>query len=346
MSGCAVTCLGLAVAMGCFAAPAGAGPLRGDVEYEGFRAYEQEVRARIQASTGTRRGAGPLAIPDVFGAGSVLNVGSVIMKVTNNGILGNPFATSSDPSMQWPGTSAVEYLAFLGLAVGAVNPFATDPNAIRRVSFLQEWRPPTLDPEDREYRAYDGIVNGVRFANDDGDLDPLTGSARVDEDFLDGRDNDGDGRIDEDFAAIGQQMYTCVIRDDTPESVAAAAAERHVPLGGDVGRGVEVRQSAWAYSIPGYTDFNVVNWHFFNRAGHELDSVVIGFRFDFDCGPVDKSNFFSDDFDVNMYPFGNFVVQTKDTDLRKQEKGTQDVDPDSALCPRMLIRVQGFSVAA
>jgi hypothetical protein len=235
---------------------------------------------------------------------------------------------------------------FIGLAVGAVNPFATDPNAVRRVSYLNlEWRPPTLDPEDRMYRAYDGIVNGVRFINDDGDIDPLTGLGRIDEDFLDGRDNDGDGRIDEDFAAIGQQMYTCVIRDDTPESVAAAAAERHVPLGGDVGRGVEVRQSAWAYSIPGYTDFNVVNWHFFNRAGHELDSVVIGFRFDFDCGPVDKSNFFSDDFDVNMYPFGNFVVQTKDTDLRKQERGTQNVDPDSALCPRMLIRVQGFSVA-
>jgi len=122
MSRWAVLCLGLAGAMG-FAVPAGAGEPRRDVEYEGFRAYEQEVQARVQASAGTRRGTRPLAIPDIFGAGSVLNVGNVIMKVTNNGILGNPFATSSDPSMQWPGTSAIEYLAFLGLAVGAVNPF-------------------------------------------------------------------------------------------------------------------------------------------------------------------------------------------------------------------------------
>ena len=268
-------CTGLWVVLAGVPARA-AGSLREGAEYEGFRAYEQEVQARVQANAQARRGARPLAIPDIFGAGSVLNAGSVVMKVTNNGILGNPFVTSSDPSMQWPGTSGIEYLGFLGLAMGAVNPFSTDPNAIRRVSFLQEWRPPTLDPEDRIYRSYDGIVNGVRFVNDDGDIDPATGLARIDEDFLDGRDNDGDGLIDEDFAAIGQQMFTCVMRDDTPQAVAAAAAERHVPLGGDVGKGVECRQSAWAYSIPGYTDFNIVNWHFFNRSGHELDSVVIG----------------------------------------------------------------------
>ena len=344
-------CLGLAVAIGCFAMPAAARLRPEDPEYQGLMEYEKEVEARVQANQSGRRGAHPLAIPDIFGAGSVLNVGSVIMKVTNNGVVGNPFPNvSSDPSMQWPGTSAVEYMFYTGLAMGAVNPFSTDPNAVRRVSFLQEWRPPTLDPEDRIYRSYDGIVNGVRFVNDDGDIDPATGLARIDEDFLDGRDNDGDGRIDEDFAAIGQQMYTCVIRDDTPQAVAAAAAERHVPLGGDVGKGVECRQSAWAYSIPGYTDFNIVNWHFFNRSGHELDSVCIGFRVDFDCGPVDKSNYFSDDFDVNMYPFGNFVIETKDTDKRLQAKGTHPpvpdaVDPDSALCPRYLVRVQGFSIA-
>ncbi|HXJ70556.1 MAG TPA: hypothetical protein VNM39_16750, partial [Verrucomicrobiae bacterium] len=343
-------CLGLAVAIGAFAMPAAARMRPEDPEYQAVMEYEKEVEARVQANQSGRRGAKPLAIPDIFGAGSVLNVGNVIMKITNNGIIGNPFTNvSSDPSCQWPGTSAVEYMNFIGLAVGAVNPFATDPNAVRRVSYLNlEWRPPTLDPEDRMYRAYDGIVNGVRFANDDGDLDPLTGSARVDEDFLDGRDNDGDGQIDEDFAAIGQQMYTCVIRDDTPQAVAAAAAERHVPLGGDIGKGVECRQSAWAYSIPGFTDFNVVNWHFFNRSGHELDSVCIGFRVNLDAGPIDKSNFFSDDFDVSMYPFGHFIVETKDTDLRKQVKGTHppvpDMDPDSALCPRMLITVQGFSI--
>jgi hypothetical protein len=333
----------LVALLGWFAVPAGARLRPDDPDQQSLQAYEQEVTTRWNAHLSGRRGARPMDVPDIFGQGSVLNVGNVVMKVTNYGLCGNPFTNvSSDPSGQWPGTSAIEYLNFFGIAVGAVNPFATDPNALRRVSYLTEWRPATLDPEDRMYRAYDGIVNGVRFVNDDTDTDPLTGDPLVDEDFLDGRDNDGDGKIDEDFGAIGQQMYTCVIRDDTPQAVEAAAAERHVPLG------IECRQMAWAYSIPGYTDFNIVNWHFFNRSGHELDSVAIGFRVDMDCGPADKSNFFSDDFDAPQYPFGKFMIETKDTDLRKQPKPHVDVpgvSSDSALCPRMLITVQGFSVA-
>ncbi len=334
----------LALALvGIFAVPAWARLRPDDPDQQTLNAYEQEVTARWNAHQAGGRNARPMAVPDIFGQGSVLNVGDVVMKVTNYGVIGNPFTNvSSDPSAQWPGASAVEYLNFFGIAVGAVNPFATDPNAVRRVSYITEWRPATLDPEDRIYRAYDGIVNGNRFVNDDNDFDPLTGDPLVDEDFLDGHDNDGDGKIDEDFAAIGQQMFTCVIRDDTPQAVEAAAAERHVPLG------IECRQSAWAYSIPGYTDFNIVNWHFFNRSGHELDSVAIGFRVDMDCGPIDKANYFSDDFDAPQYPFGRFVIETKDSDLRKQPKPHADalgVSPDSALCPRMLITVQGFSTA-
>ncbi|MFM7232757.1 MAG: hypothetical protein ACKO3S_12350 [bacterium] len=334
-------CALLAVTM---SAPAQA-RIRNEVGEEGISAYEQEVLARVEASAAAgRRGARPMAVPDIFGEGSVLRVGNFVMKVTNNGLLGNPFTNiSSDPSGQWPGTSGIEYMNLLGIGVGAVNPFATDPNAIRRVSYITEWRPATLDPEDKMYRGYDGIVNGTRFINDDSDNNPLTGDPLYDEDFLDGRDNDGDGRIDEDFAAIGQQMYTCVIRDDTEAAVAAGGAERHVPLG------IEARQTAWAYSIPGFTDFNVVNWKFYNRSGHELDSVVVGFRVDMDCGPVDNATYYADDFDANQYPYGRFVMLTKDTDLRKQPKEDRldvpDVDSDSALCPRQIITVQGFAVA-
>src|SRR6185436_9330380 len=137
-------------------------------------------------------GLGAEAIPDVFGPGSVLRVGNIVMKVTNAGGIGNLFpAASSDPSGQWPGASGVEYLSIIGLAVGAVNPRATDPTAVRRVSYITEWRPKTLDPEDKIYRAYDGIVNGTRFFNDDGDEDHSRPDpeAKIDEDFLDGRDN-------------------------------------------------------------------------------------------------------------------------------------------------------------
>jgi len=145
LSGWGGVCLGLVMTLG---APARAAvqPGREGFEYEAFRAYEHEVQTRVQVNGSRRQGARPLAVPDIFGAGSVLNAGNVVMKVTNNGVLGDPFTTSSDPSMQWPGASSIEYMAFLGLAVGAVNPFATDPNGVRRVSFLQEWRPPTLDP--------------------------------------------------------------------------------------------------------------------------------------------------------------------------------------------------------
>ena len=336
-------CLLVAALICAAAAPSWARLSPDDPEQRDLDEYQREVMSRMNSASG-KRGARPMAIPDIFGPGAVLDVGNVVMKVTNNGIIGNPFtAVSSDPSCQWPGKSAIEYMNFIGIALGAVNPFASDPNAVRRVSALQEWRPATLDAEDRMYRGYDGIVNGVRFTNDDSDNDPLTGDGLYDEDFLDGRDNDGDGRIDEDFAAIGQQQYSCVIRDDTEQAIAAAAAERHVPLG------VECRQTAWAYSIPGFTDFNIINWKFYNRSGHELDSVAIGFRIDMDCGPTEKSNYFSDDFDVPMYPFGRFMVETKDTDLRRQAKGTHpevpDADNDSALCSRYIVTVQGFSVS-
>src|SRR5262245_52483253 len=150
-----VRCLGVALAIGCFALPAAARLRPEDPEYQGLMEYENEVQARVKANASPRRGARPLAIPDIFGAGSVLNVGNVIMKITNNGLVGNPFTNvSSDPSMQWPGTSAIEYMNYTAFAVGAVNPFATDPNAVRRVSYLNlEWRPATLDPEDRIYRG-------------------------------------------------------------------------------------------------------------------------------------------------------------------------------------------------
>ena len=327
------------------AGPASARVQPGDPEYESLQSLQHElaVRAGIEPDSTGRRHATTAAIPDIFGPGQVLTVGNVDMKVTNYGLVGNPFTNvSSDPSGQWPGASGVEYLNFLGLAVGAVNPFATDPNAIRRVSYLTEWRPPSLDPVDRIYRAYDGIVNGQRFINDDGDHNP-DGSQRIDEDFLDGHDNDGDGKIDEDYAAIGQEMFTCVIRDDTPQAIQQAQAERHVPLG------ISANQSAWAYSIPGFTNFNVIEWDLTNVSGHELDSVAIGFRVDLDVGPIEKSNFFSDDFDVPMFPFGHFVIQTPSTDGRLQPASDRpkvpDASDDSSLCSSYIVTVNGFSAA-
>ena len=295
-------------------------------------------------------------IPDVFGPGAVLTAGNLFMKVTNFGHCGNFFTNlSSDPAGQWPGASGVEYLSTIRLAVAGKNPQATDPTAIRRVSYLFEWRPPTLDPVDHIYHAYDGIINGQRFLDDDGDAakyagDPTQQLAHIDEDFLDGHDNDGDGLIDEDYAALGQSMYSCVMRDDTPEAINATFNEKHVPLG------LECRQLAWCYSIPGFEDFDVIQYTIFNRSGHTLDSLCIGWLVDIDVGPTSDPNFFRNDFDLPQYPHGEFTIATLPTDKRMQDSSMRDVsdptDPppsqvprDSALCPRYKMRINGFSQA-
>ena len=307
-------------------------------EEEAFQ-RQQSFIARPSANAGDmkNRKATPNAIPDIYGPGAVLTVGNVVMKVTNYGVIGNPYTNiSSDPSGQWPGASGVEYLNFILPAVGGVNPTATDPTAVRRVSYNPEWWPPTPDPEDRMYRAYDGIINGNRLVNDDADFNPFTGEPNIDEDFLDGRDNDGDGRIDEDYAALGQLMYSCVMRDDTPAAYATSTAEAHVPLV------TEIRQTAWAYSVPGFTDFDVVQWDIYNRSGHSVDSMFVGIRVDVDAGPASSSTYFSDDQDVPYFPSGEFRMPVSPDDPRFQLVTTST--GSDTLCPDMAIRVNGFSI--
>ncbi len=308
-----------------------------------------QVRAAFPELFGGGKGRNStMAVPDIFGHGAVLDVGKLVMKVTNFGLFGNPFNTvSSDPSCQWPGQSSVEYMNFVALAVGAVNPQATDPNAIRRVSYggLFEMRPATLNPEDKIYPAYDGVVNGVRFLNDDSDvLVTQTGTEQlIDEDFLDGHDNDGDGRIDEDFGAVGQKMFSLVMRDDTPESINFAQAEKHVPLG------LEIRNRSWAYSLSQFENFNVVDYEILNVSGHELDSLVVGFRFDMDCGPTTDPSYFNDDFDLPFYPQGKFQYHLPDQDSRRQtlhSPSLYSVYPaGSPLCTDLNIQINGFSLS-
>ena len=290
---------------------------------------EPGVPPKTTARGRPARGASPTDIPDIYGPGAVLNIGNVHMKVTNMGVIGNPFfATSSDPSGQWPGASGVEYLNAIVLAVGAVNPAEIDPTLRRRVSSGSEWRPATLDPADRIYSSFEGVAGGKQLVNDDNDRDPFTGLLRVDEDFLDGRDNDGDGKIDEDHAAVGHLMFSCMMRDDTPAAMAAVSNERHVPIG------LECRQRAWAYSIPGYSDFNVIEYTIYNRSGHPLDSLYVGFPADLDAGSGETAGYYIDDRDLPYFPSGFFRKPIGLSDPRRQ----------GGLCSVMGVRVQGFSV--
>ncbi len=286
---------------------------------------------------------GTADIPDVFGPGKVLTVGNVYCKVTNIGHVGNVFTNlSSDPGGQWPGASGVEYLFAILLYVGAKNPTALDPAQLRRVSYFAEWRPPSLDPVDRIYEAYDGVTNGARFTNDDGDFDAF-GNQRVDEDFLNGKDDDGDGAVDEDFGAVGQQMFSWDERDDTPQAINATFNEKHVPLG------LLARHQAFAFSVPGYNDFDAFEYYIRNVSGHVLDSVFVGFRVDMDAGPVEKGNYFADDFDFPYFPQDSFYIAVPPDDPKYQgppfwPHEVRSVPADSALCPLEAVVIHGFSI--
>jgi hypothetical protein len=286
--------------------------------------------------------AGPESPPDFQGPGAVLTAGRVHMKITNGGITGNPFPhLSSDPSARWPGPSGVEYLNSILFAVAAVDPTQPDTSASRhRVSYSAEWGPASASAEDRIYATAEGGPNGEAYANDDGDLDPVLGTPRVDEDFLDGRDNDGDGAIDEDHATRGQQTFSLAMRDDGPYSGNPPA---HRPLN------LECRERAWAYTLDGLGDFNVVEYTVINRSGHTLDSLTLGWRVDADLGPASDAFFHADDRDLPGVPSGEWIRVLEAGDVRRQHPHSPqlnvEVPPDSALCPRLPVRVHGFSFA-
>jgi len=300
------------------------------------------------AARGSRTPGGlePNAPPDIFGPGKVTTYSNVWMKVTNIGTLGDgPFvATSSDPSGQWPGASGVEYLFSAYLYVGAVNPEQQDPTLKRRVSNAFEWRPATLDEKDRIYQTYEGNTGGLRFVDDDADH-------LIDEDPLDGYDNDGDGKIDEDYAAISQQEYTCIMRDDTKEAIDTPGPEKHVPLG------FQVRQKVSSFSVPGANDFVGIEWELENVSGHELDSVYVGVRIDQDCGPVIRDRYFADDLPEPRVPQGpdpSVSGSPDDPDnpnyayIRTRNKNgsmhISDAEYQNGLCTNDTVYVNGFSL--
>ena len=292
-----------------------------------MKALVDSSAAAANAEPGSLRNGGhgplsPQAVPEINGPGRVSTVGNVWLKTTNIGVMGNPFtANSSDPSAQWPGPSGNEFLFYWGLWVGAKNPEASDPTQVRRVSSNTEWRPPSLAPEDRIYQSYDGQVGGQRDFDDDGD-------GRIDEEFLNGKDDDGDGAIDEDYAAISQQMFSCELRDDTEQAVNANFAEKHVPFG------LLVRQSTYAFAVPGANDFSAVNYDVYNRSGHSLDSVFVGFLVDQDVGPTALDRYFSDDLPEPRVPQGDYFEALQSSDLNY----------DPLLCPSDTIHVRGFSM--
>ncbi|MCI0634406.1 MAG: hypothetical protein L0206_10910, partial [Actinobacteria bacterium] len=148
-----------------------------------------------------------------------------------------------------------------------------------------EFFPDLFDPTERLYEAFEGRPGGNRGEDDDGD-------GWVDEDPLNGKNDDplNDGRIDEDFAAISQQMFTCVYRDTATfrnESI-QNPIERHKPIG------LEIVQESYQYTAPAFDDFVGLEFRVRNaglidrgaRVYKTLRQVFVGFFIDSDVGCV------------------------------------------------------------
>jgi hypothetical protein len=290
----------------------------------------------------------PMDVPDISGFGKITRAGNVWMKTTNIGVMGNPYtAISSDPSCQWPGPSGVEYLFYVGLWVGAVDPTTTEPSRRRRVSASTEWRPRSLDPVDHIYETSADDPTGQPYVDDDGD-------GKLDEDPKNGIDDDGDGRVDEDGLNVADQGFNCVMRDDTPQAIQAAAQEAHVPLG------LQVRQTTYAFSGPELRDVVYVSQEIENVSGHELDSVYVAYFVDQDVGPVSEGRYFADDIPEPQIPQGpdpSLAPVSWDDPLSPNAPYKEVVDPSDplyqpvtnnsltyGLCPIDTIFVRGFTM--
>ena len=214
----------------------------------------------------------------------VHDVGELLLHASNWGELGsNPGVTSTfefAPSAEWPANSGVEHLFAAGLWVGALK---SGVPSVSTASFEREFRP-TQDPIDVVYYAAEGAQGGSRLpsttADDDDDGD-------IDEDRLDGHDNDGDSQIDEDFAAISNQMLSRVFRDDTPAAI--AVYPNHNPMG------LEVTQETYQWEDDDYDDFIGIKYVIENDGLNVLEDIYVGIFIDGDVGNRNTPNYFEDD---------------------------------------------------
>jgi len=226
------------------------------------------------------------------------DVGLLRLQITNIGMIGNRWLPNTN-SAEW---RQREYLFAAGLWVGARR---SDGTAwVTTAEFEEEFRP-ELGTDWRIREAFEGMARGNRVgfstapteeagpgvgdirtsgANDDwdGGRDLL-----VDEDFLNGLDDDLDGLVDEDFAAIGQQMFACQywdippgIRDIYPD---------HRPLD------ILVQQESFAWAVTGANEFVGFDFTVWNVGQETLRDVYLAFFVDGDVGPKSNPSHYLDD---------------------------------------------------
>ena len=261
--------------------------------------------------------------------------GNVRLRLTDRGCFGGvPGEPPPAVAAQWPGLSGMEYLTSIRLVVAAKNPEAPSPATVHRASMGREWQPRTPAEQDGIHVVRSAHFRGQRFVDDDGD-------GRIDEEFLDGHDDDGDGSIDEDFEMLGDEMASYVMRDDTDAAIDLKQPEPHVPFG------LECTVRAWTYVAANNGDFVVLDFRVKNVADHQLDSLTIGWVVASGCGSGPARGL--DDRILPTLPSASMVRVLDDYDPRRQLPHSPlfnvFVPPESALCPRRTFRTVGFSLA-
>jgi len=204
---------------------------------------------------------------------AVHDIGRVGLNVTNFGLIGSEPGTSqlfSDaPSLEYPLGSGVQNLWGAGIWVGGMV------DEVARVStgqYEMEFRADPDDPADTIYESHEGAKDGSRLrgtADDDHDR-------QINEDPLNGFDDDGDGKVDEDYAAIGQQYFHAQMRDDRPE--VEAVYPDHRPMG------LLLSQESFAWSDPRVDDLIGFKVTVDNVGEQTIEGVFVGLFADFDIG--------------------------------------------------------------
>jgi len=259
----------------------------------------------------------------------VHNVGRLQLQVTNFGETGNqdnPRVTTV-PSAEWPPGSGNDYLYAAGLWVGALD--ASGIPHVTTATYEREFSPdfaPTnvcvnlpLDQVADVRESYEGIPGGNRVISSSVNPDD-DGDGKIDEDFLNGIDDDGDGLCDEDYAAIGQQMFASEYNDYQPTT--RQIYPEHVPLG------IKVQQTSYAWATPGQNDFVGMDYKIINMSGRALRNVYVAIFADMDIGNRAIRGYFTDDEAGLIDTTVNYVGPSGDFVKRRIQMGYMWDNPD------------------
>jgi hypothetical protein len=258
------------------------------------------------------------------------SAGNLLLHMSNGGFVGDFFGTfCSRPSCEWPPGSNNEYLFMAGLWVGALD---ADGNPhVTTGAYESEFLPDFTDIRDRIYTSFEGERGGGRYstsgdatsADDDEDASGPTDARHINEDFKNGKDDDGDGLIDEDFEAISQQMFSSECTDYG--EISTQFFNEHVPLF------LRLQQRSFSWSSGGAENMVGIDYKIWNDGSRSLREIYLGFFVDSDVGPADTDeypNMFLDDL------VGFTQIDTTIVDLRPSTP---------ANCRRSLVSLQlGF----